>query len=60
MRRIFPYPILTLALTLMWLLLQQSVGLGHVLLGFVVAWSASQAWRACSRTSRSSAGPAWC
>lgn len=43
MSRIFPYPLLTLTLTLMWLLLQQSVGLGQVLLGFVVAWSASQA-----------------
>ncbi len=43
MSRIFPYPLLTIALTLMWLLLQQSVGLGHVLFGFVVAWSASQA-----------------
>lgn len=43
MSRIFPYPLLTLALTLMWLLLQQSIGLGHVLLGFVVAWCASHA-----------------
>ena len=43
MRRVFPFPLLTLALTLMWLLLQHSVGLGHILLGFVVAWSASQA-----------------
>lgn len=43
MSRIFPYPLLTVALTLMWLLLQQSIGLGHVLLGFVVAWIASQA-----------------
>lgn len=43
MSRIFPYPLLTIALTLMWLLLQQSAGLGHVLLGFVVAWAASHA-----------------
>ncbi|MBJ3786936.1 Na+/H+ antiporter subunit E [Devosia sediminis] len=43
MSRIFPYPLLTIALTLMWLLLQQSAGLGHILLGFAVAWSASQA-----------------
>ena len=41
MSRIFPYPLLTLALTVMWLLLQQSWGLGHVLLGFIVAWAAS-------------------
>lgn len=43
MRRILPYPILTLSLTLMWLLLQQSMGLGHILLGFVVAFAASHA-----------------
>lgn len=43
MTRIFPYPLLTLALTLMWLLMQQSVGLGHILLGFGVAWFASLA-----------------
>lgn len=43
MSRIFPYPLLTLALTLMWLMLQQSAGLGHILLGFFVAWLASLA-----------------
>ena len=43
MSRIFPHPLLTIALTLMWLLLQQSLGLGHVLLGFAVAWAASHA-----------------
>lgn len=43
MSRIFPYPLLTVALTLMWLLLQQSLGLGHILLGFIVAWAASHA-----------------
>lgn len=43
MSRIFPHPLLMIALTLVWLLLQQSVGLGHVLLGLVVAWSASHA-----------------
>lgn len=43
MSRLFPYPLLTIALTIMWLLLQQSAGLGHVLLGFVVAFAASHA-----------------
>lgn len=43
MSRIFPHPLLTVALTLMWLLLQQSAGLGHILLGFVVAFAASHA-----------------
>jgi multicomponent K+:H+ antiporter subunit E len=41
--RLFPHPLLTVALTLMWLLLQQSAGLGHILLGFVVAFAASHA-----------------
>lgn len=43
MSRIFPYPLLTVALTLMWLLLQQSAGLGHILFGVVVAFLASHA-----------------
>lgn len=43
MSRLFPHPFLTVALTLMWLLLQQSVGLGHILLGFGVAFAASHA-----------------
>lgn len=43
MNRLFPYPLLMVALTLMWLLLQQSFGLGHALLGLVVAWAASHA-----------------
>jgi len=43
MSRIFPHPLLMITLTLMWLLLQQSAGLGHVLLGLVVAWAASHA-----------------
>lgn len=43
MSRLFPYPILTLALLIMWLLLQQSVGLGHVIFGGVIAILASLA-----------------
>ena len=43
MSRLFPHPLLTVALTLMWLLLQQSIGIGHILLGFVVAFAASHA-----------------
>lgn len=43
MSRLFPHPLLTVALTLMWLLLQQSLGLGHILLGVVVAFGASHA-----------------
>ena len=37
MRRWLPYPLLTLALSVMWLLLNQSFSLGHLLLGAVVA-----------------------
>lgn len=43
MTRLFPHPWLTVALTLLWLLLQQSVSLGQVLLGFLVAFAASHA-----------------
>jgi multicomponent K+:H+ antiporter subunit E len=43
MRRLFPHPLLTVALLIMWLLLQQSLGLGQILLGFAIAWAASQA-----------------
>lgn len=43
MRRLFPHPLLTVLLLLMWLLLQQSVGLGNVLLGAALAIMASLA-----------------
>ncbi len=43
MSRIFPHPLLLIALLLMWLLLQQSVAPGHVLMGFLVAWGATHA-----------------
>ncbi|NPD14173.1 Na+/H+ antiporter subunit E [Xinfangfangia sp. D13-10-4-6] len=42
MSRIFPHPLLTLALTLLWLLLT-SFSLGHLILGFAVATVASRA-----------------
>jgi multicomponent K+:H+ antiporter subunit E len=37
MSRILPYPLLAVALLAMWLLLQQSLGLGHILLGSVIS-----------------------
>ena len=43
MRRLFPHPTLAVALLVLWLLLQQSVGLGHVLLGAIIAFAASHA-----------------
>jgi len=42
-RRLLPYPLLTLLLWGMWLLLQQSVSPGQLLLGLVVAFFASHA-----------------
>jgi multicomponent K+:H+ antiporter subunit E len=45
-RRILPYPLLTLLLWAMWLLLQQSVSPGQLLLGLVVAFFASHAMAA--------------
>src|SRR5690606_9324822 len=38
-----PYPLLTLGLLALWLLLQQSLGLGQILLGSVIAIFASRA-----------------
>ena len=37
MRKLFPHPILTTLLLLMWLVMQQSAGLGHILLGGLIA-----------------------
>lgn len=46
MRRFLPYPFLSLGLLLLWLLLQQSLGLGQVLLGAVIALIAGRAFAA--------------
>src|SRR5690606_18687536 len=37
MKRLLPHPILSGLLLILWLLLQQSAGLGHILLGGVIA-----------------------
>lgn len=46
MSKILPYPLLSLFLLVMWLLLQQSVGLGHILLGALIAILAGRAMAA--------------
>lgn len=43
MRRLLPHPLLTAFLLVFWLVLQQSAGLGHILLGGVIAILASLA-----------------
>lgn len=43
MKRLFPHPLLTIFLLILWLILQQSAGLGHILLGGLVAILASLA-----------------
>ncbi len=43
MRRLLPHPILAGFLLVLWLVLQQSAGLGHILLGGVVAIAVSRA-----------------
>lgn len=43
MRRLFPHPVLTGVLLLMWLVLQQSIGLGQILLGGAIATAVSLA-----------------
>lgn len=42
MRRILPFPVLTLALLAMWLLLQQSLAPGQIILGSIIAIFASR------------------
>jgi multicomponent K+:H+ antiporter subunit E len=46
MTRIVPYPLLAALLLVMWLLLQQSLNVGHILLGSVIAVMASHAMAA--------------
>ena len=46
MSRFLPYPLLTLSLLVMWLLLQQSLELGHVVMGLAIALIASKAMAA--------------
>lgn len=43
MSRLFPHPVLSLGLLVLWLILQQSVSLGNILLGSVIAISAGLA-----------------
>jgi multicomponent K+:H+ antiporter subunit E len=43
MSRLFPYPLLAVSLLVMWLLLQQSLSPGHLLLGCGIALIASRA-----------------
>lgn len=46
MRRVVPHPVLSLALLVMWLLLQQSLSVGHLLLGSLIALVAGRAMAA--------------
>lgn len=46
MRKVLPYPVLALSLLVLWLLLQQSLGLGQILLGAVIAVVAGRAFAA--------------
>jgi len=46
MRHVLPYPLLSFGLLVMWLLLQQSLGLGHILLGGIIALLAGKAMAA--------------
>jgi multicomponent K+:H+ antiporter subunit E len=41
-RRLVPHPLLLVSLIALWLLLQQSLSLGHILLGTIIALLASQ------------------
>jgi multicomponent K+:H+ antiporter subunit E len=43
MKRLLPHPILAAILLVLWLVLQQSIGLGHIILGGIIAVLASLA-----------------
>jgi multicomponent K+:H+ antiporter subunit E len=45
-KRLLPYPLLFVGLVLMWVLLQQSAGIGQLLLGAAVAFGATHAMAA--------------
>ena len=40
MRHVLPHPVLTVSLTIFWLILQQDISLGHILLGLAVGMGA--------------------
>lgn len=46
MKRVVPHPVLSLSLLVMWLLLQQSASVGHLLLGSLIALVAGRAMAA--------------
>lgn len=58
MKRWLPFPLLWLALTGLWLLLNQTLWIGHVLLGAGLAWVACLAYRQLEEP-RTPKGGAW-
>jgi multicomponent K+:H+ antiporter subunit E len=42
MKRIFPHPLMTLVLAVIWLLMVNSLALGQILLGLILAWGIVQ------------------
>jgi len=58
LKRALPFPLLWLALTALWLLLNQSLWIGDLLLGAVLAWGACLAYRQLE-VPRTAKGGAW-
>lgn len=46
MRRLLPYPVLFVGLFVMWLLIQQSLGVGQSIMAFIIAFCATHAMAA--------------
>lgn len=46
MRRLLPYPVLFVGLFIMWLLIQQSLGVGQSIMAFIIAFAATHAMAA--------------
>ncbi len=57
MKRWLPFPLLWLSLTVLWLMLNQTLWIGHVLLGAVLAWVACLAYRRLEAPRAAGPGP---
>ncbi len=59
MTRRLPFPLLSLSLLFMWLILNQTLAPGHVLLGGLLGWAGARAFVRLQPASKSRGGAAW-
>ena len=61
MKRLLPAPLLSAALFALWLMLNQQLGIGHLLLAATLALAVPLLMRAAAAACRFASGvPAWC